>query len=423
MVWLHGGGYTYGSASSQVYNGHNLAKSANVIVVGINHRINVFGYTYLAGHDDQRSVGSGNVGHLDIVAALRWVRENIERFGGDHQNVTIFGESGGGGKVSAVLGMPSAQGLFHKAIVESGSITRCREPAEAAELTQRMCEILGIHPHDGAALQRVPAQKLLDCFNRLSAPSWTPNAPVSPLLVGPVADGVVIPRQPWEGAAPQWARNIPMIIGTNLHETVGFISGVSAKIPNDAALVAKISQSAVLVGVDPQELLPLLGTYRLAMPRLTIKELLVRISTDIGFWRNALEQADLKLHAGGAPVYMYECAWKTPCFGGMWAPHGIEIPFVFDVEHYGVAWDGKDSDALRAAADPEKDRYRVGAQVLAAWAHFAHTGDPSTPHLRWPAYESSSRPTMTFDRVSQVVSDPRAEVRPAVASLKLRQLV
>lgn len=428
MVWIHGGGYTYGSASSQLYNGHSLAKSGNVVVVGINHRLNVFGYTYLSGHTDERVANSGNVGLLDIVAALRWVRDNIERFGGDRGNITLFGESGGGGKISALLGMPSAQGLFHKAIVESGSIIRVRDPGEATELTDKMYRALGIRVGDITALQKLPAKTLLAWFNRASAASLPSDAPLGPLLVGPVADGETIPRQPWEGTGPELSRGIPMIIGTNLHESVLFVPELSGPIADDRSLAAKISKSAALVGVAPEELMPLLHRYRQVMPRLNNTELLVRISTDIGFWSNALKQAELKLHEGSARVYMYQCDWKTPCFGGMWAPHGVEIPFVFDVKQYGVAWDGKDSDALRNAADPQHVRFRVGSQMLAAWTNFARSGDPSTAELHWAAYETKSRPTMIFDGTSREVSsrmvnDPRSAVRPGILSLQVRQHV
>lgn len=392
-----------------------------MVFVGINHRLSVFGYLYFSGKAEERFATAGNVGQLDLVAALQWVRENIEGFGGDPQNVTIFGHSGGGGKVGALLGMPSARGLFHKAIIESGSVMKAREPEDAADFTRSVFEATGIRDGDIEALQRVPTEKLLDCFYRLSALSLPPYAPDWQIITGPTVDGVVIPRQLWEGGVPEFSRTIPMIIGNTLHETAP-AARAYPEIADDRTLVTLLEKAATGGAGDPWELMQLLQTYRQVMPHLNNTELLVRVSTDVDAWRNALEQVELKVRAGGAPVYMYECDWRTPCFGGMWAPHGVELPFVFHDEHYGTLWD-VDSDARRAAADPENDRYRLGARVLTAWTNFARTGNPSSSDLRWPSYELKSRPTMIFDRISRVVEDLRSEVRPAVASLRWRQLV
>ena len=162
---------------------------------------------------------------------------------------------------------------------------------------------------------------------------------------------------------------------------------------------------------------PVIAGYRKAMPELSAQELVVRISTDLGFWKNAIRQCELKSAAGGAPVFAYECQWKTPCFGGQWAPHGVELPFVFNHRHYGAAWDGKDSDTLRAATDPHGDRFRVGDQMFRAWVTFARTGSPSTRELSWPAYDVAKRSTMVFDRSTRVVDDVRSDVRALVASI------
>jgi para-nitrobenzyl esterase len=152
------------------------------------------------------------------------------------------------------------------------------------------------------------------------------------------------------------------------------------------------------------------------MPKLSNTELLVRISTDLGFWHNALQQVARKIEGGGAPAYVYEFAWKTPCFGGQWALHGVELPFVFNSMEYGAAWDGTDSAAARTAADPQNARYRLAAQTVAAWTSFARSGNPSTPTLHWPAYDLKSRATMVFDGQSRVVGGVRSSVREAVLS-------
>ncbi len=417
MVWLHGGGFTIGSANSPLYQCHNLASAGDVVVVGVNHRLNLFGYTHFAKPSDERFETSGNLGQLDLVAALEWVRDNIEHFSGDPANVTIFGESGGGGKINALLGMPAAQGLFHKAIVQSGSILTVRDKAVAGDLTGQLFRNLGVRSGDIDTLQRIPVRVLLQGFKQLVDAVPSPDPAGGTLLVGPVADGTVIPTQPWQATAPSSASKVPMIIGTNLHESVAFIPQLSAPLPDDASLISKIAQSSVLFRAPDNKLPSLLRTYRRAMPNLSGADLLVRITTDIGFWRNALQQVDMKVQSAGSPTYFYECAWPTPCFGGAWAAHGVELPLLFSVRRYGTAWDGRDTDGQREAADPDNERSRVGAQIIAAWTSFARTGDPSTHQLRWPEYELATRPTMVFDRNSRVIADPRSQVRDAILAL------
>lgn len=409
MVWLHGGGFRSGSAGVPGYDGDNLARAGNVVMVGINHRLNIFGYTYL-GDSDDRFATAGNAGQLDIVAALKWVRDNIEAFGGDPNNVTLFGQSGGGNKVVTLLGMESAHGLFHKAIAQSGSLLRFREPADAEQLTHSIYADLGIRQGDVAALQRLPTAALLQCYARL----WkSPPAGVSrSKLYGPVVDGRVVSHQFWDGTAPALSRDIPMIIGSNLDETIiSYGPDLAKPIADDRALAAAIAGNTIVTRVDPAALPPVIAAYRRAMPELSAQELVVRISTDVGFWKTAVRQAEVKSAAGRAPVFAYECRWKTPCFGGMWAPHGVELPFVFNHRYYGVAWDGRDSDALRAAADPHGDRFGVGDQMFRAWTTFARSGTPSTPELPWPTYDAAKRSTMVFDRNSNVIDNIRSEVR------------
>jgi para-nitrobenzyl esterase len=417
MVWIHGGGFTFGSAGAPFYDCGGIAGAGNVVAVGINHRLGIFGYSFFGDDGDSCFASSGNAGQLDIVAALRWVRDNIEAFGGDPSNITLFGESGGGCKISALLGMPSAQGLFHKAIVQSGSLVHVREQNEVLPLTRKMYDILGTRQGDILALQRVPTQQLLECGDRVMS---TITGGVSPYLAayGPVIDGYVIAEQPWSKSAPSFSYEIPMIIGSTLHETAGFIGpDLSNPGQDDEAIAVNAAKFAVLNHVDAQKVQALLPVYRKVMPSLSNSELLVRASTDIGFWKNAVHQSERKWASGGAPVYMYQCDWKTPCLGGMWATHGIELPFVFNNDHYGVAWDGKDSDEVRAAADPQNMRYEVRAQMFNAWINFAKTGNPSTPDLPWPAYETTSRSTMIFDQSSRVVNDPRSEIREQVLAL------
>ena len=413
MVWIHGGAFLWGSAGAPLYDGHNLAKTGNVVVVGINHRLNIFGYSYLGAGADERFATSGNVGQLDLVAALQWVRDNIEHFGGDRSNVTVFGQSGGGMKINTLTAMPAARNLFHKVIIQSGSGLKVNEPAAASELGAAIYRHTGIRPGDVKALQGLSTAQLLSCYQALSSTAASSKRGL--LRFEPVVDGVSLSRQPWDPAAPDSVRDIPMIIGTTTHEAVAMIDKVVTEpIADDRALLEKIARYAVLSDVSDAQLPQLLALYRREMPKLSNNELFVRISTDVGFWRNALKQVARKVEAGGAPVYLYEYGWKTSCFGSAWALHGVELPFVFNIMEYGTAWDGSDSAAQRAAADPQNDRYRLAAQTVAAWTSFARTGNPSTKDLHWPAYDPKSHTTMLFDRQSRVVTDIRSSVREAV---------
>jgi para-nitrobenzyl esterase len=412
MVWIHGGAFMAESGGSPAYDGYNLAKAGKVVVVSLNHRLNVFGYTFLGEHADERFASSGNVGLLDITAALKWVRDNIAHFGGDPGNVTIFGESGGGQKVSTVIAMPAARGLFHKAIVQSGSLLEVGEREEHAAATQELYTQLGIKRGNIAALQRLPADQLVEVFRKITADSVAGAYKFSPLV-----DGLVIPQQTWDPRAPAYAASIPMIIGTTSQEMAAFCSpALSENIQDDHTVSAKAAACALWRRDPAEKYEELLEVYRREIPGLSEKELLVRMSTDITWWRPAITQATRKIAAGGPPVFMYEFGWKTPCFGGSWALHAVDVPFVFGHPDYIKAWDDNDSPELRAAADPHNDRYRLAAQTMAAWTSFARTGNPSTPDLAWPAYDLTSRPTMVFDRETRMVNNLRSNVQDAVFS-------
>lgn len=416
MVWMHGGGYSRGSAGVPIYDGHHLAAKGNVAVVSVNHRLNIFGYACLATNADERFAASGNAGQLDLIAALRWVRDNIAEFGGDPSNVTIFGESGGGGKVSALLAMPAAQGLIHKAIVQSGSGLEAIPRDEADAVAVRIYRQLGLKFGDVASLQRVPAVTLYDCYEKLTAVSSPGGAPAA--RFGPVVDGLAIPRQTWTPDAPSGAHAIPMLIGINSDETAAFIDkALEAPITDDAALLAKIKRYGDRARVGAVKA-SLIDQYRAAMPGLSRQQLLVRITTDIGMWRRSLTQAERKHAAGGAPAYLYEFGWTTPCLGGAWALHALDVPFVFGNLDYGVSWDAKDSAAVRAAADPNGDRYRLSEQMIAIWTSFARTGNPSIRALGdWPGYTPERRSTMLLSRESHLTDGMRNNVRAAVMAL------
>lgn len=424
MVWLHGGGYTFGSAGAPFYDGANIAFSGDVVVVGVNHRLNVFGYSFLGDSVPERFAASGNVGHLDLVEALRWISVNIAAFGGDPGNVTIFGQSGGGGKVVTLMAMRQAEGLFHKAIVMSGATPRLISPDEATAATRRLYQEMGIPEDDVEALQAVPARILAGVMRVSLEQPIGPSGLISALEYGPVQDGRTLATNGWSASAPEVSRNVPMMVGSTLHETVGLIGAMpgelDGKASDDEEFARQLARSAFTDRMSAHELVPLIARYREAMPSLSHKELLLRISTDIGIWNNVVQLASAKADQHGAPAFAYECAWPTPCFGGMWSIHGVELPFIFNRPYYDAAWDGEDSDEIRGAADPGGRRFVVGAQMFDAWVSFARTGDPSTEELIWPAYDTDTRPSMVFDASTAVVDDIRGELRPHVTALTRR---
>jgi para-nitrobenzyl esterase len=409
MVYFHGGAYMGESGGSDAYDGFELAKVGEVVVVTLNHRVNVFGYGYVGEGTDERFASSGNVGQLDLLAAMHWVRDNIANFSGDPGNVTIFGESGGGGKVSCYMAMPAARGTFHKAIVQSGSDLTIGTTAQAARMMDGFYDTLSIQRGNVVALQQVAAQKMVNALEAQSA-----------LRFAPIADGRVLMGNPWDPEAPPSAAEVPMIIGTAQDETAFFMD-VSRPISGDDALLDAILTGGRLSKRNPlhdrNKAAEVLQLYRREMPKLSRLQYAVRISTDIILWRNAVIQAEHKLAAEGPPVFCYEFAYKIPFAGGSWAIHGIDLPFVFGHPDYPAAWGNGDSEELRAKNDPEADRYPLALITMKAWAAFAYKGNPSTHTLQWPAYNRTTRSTMTFDRRTRLVSDPRGALRPTIVAL------
>ena len=415
MVWLHGGGYTFGSGGAPIYDGSNLALEGDVVVVTVNHRLNIFGYGFF-GTTDERFAAAGNAGHLDLVEALRWVRDNIAAFGGDPGNLTIFGESGGGGKVNALVCTSVARGLFHKAISQSAPLLDLRMPALGLELTDKIYAKLAIKRGDIAALQSVPPAVLASNYE--SVANELRPAVLPYLAYGPTLDGVVFKEQIWRAGSSAAARDIPMIIGSNLDEGIVWVGdAINNPYPTDESIAAKAIKSTLITDVPISTMVELVAASHKDLPNLSPGERLVRVATDAGFRGAAVHQSEIRARSGGAPVYSYECRWRTPCYGGKWAPHGVDVPAVFGHLHYGIAYDGRDSDAQRNAADKAGLWLQVKRRMLEAWAAFAWTGNPSTPTLKWPAYDLTSRGTMTFDGESKVENNPRPSLTRAAAQI------
>jgi len=400
MVWLHGGGYTGGSDGAPTYDGTNLARKRDVVVVGINHRLNVFGYLYLGELGGEKYADSGNVGMLDCVLALEWVRDNIARFGGDPNNVTIFGESGGGGKVSVLMAMPPAKGLFHKAIVESGSMLRVSTREEADAAARKFLAKLNVAADRVDDLQKVPMNDMLAALKAMAGPNS--------IRLGPVVDGRSLPRNPFDPDAPAQSASVPMLIGTNGTETTALLGIADASLfsLNEADMRTKLK--AYLHLADDLQLDSLIVTYKRSRPNATPSDIYFAVTTDRMMRMNAITQAERKAAQHAASAYMYIFAWQSPVLGGkLRSPHGIELAFVFDNTDKTTGMNGTGAD-LQPLAD----------KVSSAWAAFARTGNPNTTSLpHWPAYDAKSRATMIFNDECKVMNDPGKDERLAMNAL------
>lgn len=399
MVWLHGGDFSSLSGSRNVFDGTRLAKKGDVVVVTLNHRLNVFGYLQMAelapAYPD-----AGNAGMLDIVAALRWVRDNIGEFGGDASNVTIFGQSGGGGKVSVLMAMPAAQGLFHKAIVQSGSYyLQAMSAEEGTRQTAALLAALELKPADAATLATLPVDRLVEGLGKaMRGPARASYRPV--------VDGRNLPAGPWAPDAPAMTAGVPMIIGTTATEMT-LLTG--AREPDTFTLDEAGLRKRLAAWFLADDIDKVIATFSASRPKATPSDIFFAVATDKAMREGAWQQAERKAKQNGAPVWFYELDWTTPVDGGKWgSPHSLDLAMVFDNVALSASMVGTGPEA-QAVAD----------QMSAAWLAFARTGNPNNPKtLQWPAYTLTDRATMVFDTTSKVVNDFRADQRVLLAGLK-----
>ncbi len=397
MVWLHGGGFTSGSGGFKIYDGVKLAGNHDVVVVTVNHRLNAFGYLYLADLGGAKYANASNVGMLDIVAALQWVHDNISSFGGDPGNVTIFGQSGGGAKVSTLLAMPSAQGLFHRAVIESGASIRGIPREAANKSTEAFLAKVGLKPNQLDELQRLPVDRLLQAMAG-GGPASVPG-----LRFGPVVDGKTLPANPFDPTAPEISANVPLLIGTTQTE-VTFFAGQQLDPIDDAAMRQRVKQT---FRTSDAEAGKIIAVYKKVNPGISNIDVALESASDTFTWTNAITAAERKAALGKAAAYMYYFQWRSPVRDGkLKAMHCMEIPFVFD-----------NPDAGKPMTGSGEDRYALAAKISGAWVAFARTGNPSQKGLAWPAYTTAKRATMILDDKCEVVDDPRKEVRLALTSL------
>ncbi len=404
MFWCHGGGFFVGSGDHiPYYEGASLARTGDVVVVSINHRLGVFGYLYLEELCGEKYAGSGNAGMLDIVQALKWVRDNITVFGGDPGNVTIFGESGGGAKVATLQAMPAARGLFHRAISQSGPGQKGRAAKEEAnQTTKEFLAKFGLTPQTVGALHKMRADMIYS--------GWMAIKPASGMPMGqfaPVVDGKVLPQHPFYPTAAPTAANIPLIIGTNKDEMAfmmirdpKFGKYTEAEIRN---AVIERTRDATGFAVPVEKVDGLIATYKRTRPSATPTDIIVAIASD-RMRMGAINVAERKAAGGPAPVYMYQFRYDSPFMGGMLkCPHTMEMPFVFNNVEPTVGIIGNNPNRIPLAAN-----------VSGAWVAFARSGNPNHKGLpNWPTYDKKTRATMIFDAECKVENDPRAEERKA----------
>lgn len=410
MVWLHGGGFQAGSGQElPSYDGENLSRRGDVVVVSVNHRLGVLGYLNLAEVGGEQYASAANVGQLDLTAALEWVRDNIANFGGDPSNVTIFGQSGGGGKVSTLMAMPAAKGLFHKAIVQSGSGLRMVQPETSLKVAAAVLEELQLNRHHLDQLHKLPVQTLI-AAGVAAMRKVAPAGGGGSLRVfrqhtdragwGPTVDGKLLPQHPFDPAAPAISANIPMLIGTTLNEFTSGINNPNVNALTEAQLVARVQEGYGARGEQ------IVAAFRKANPAASPFDILSFIGT-VPTRYNAVTQAERKTAQQAAPAWLYLFTWQTPVLDGRpRAFHCSELAFCFDNIDRCVNMTGGGEEARALAA-----------KMSEAWLAFARKGDPNHAGLpEWPVFTAEKGATMIFDNKCEVKHDPDREARRSIVA-------
>jgi para-nitrobenzyl esterase len=392
MVYIHGGAYATGSGSHPLYDGTRLAERSDVVVVTLNHRLNVFGYAYLArltpGFED-----SGNVGQLDLILALQWVRDNIAAFGGDPDRVMLFGQSGGGAKIATLMATPAAQGLFHRAATMSGQQVTASGPINATTRATAWLKALGLPPERAAEAATLPVERLLEAQT-----TEDPILGFGGLYFGPVLDFRTLPRHPFYPDAAPLGRSIPMIIGNTREETLGFMGDD----PRNQgltwdSLVGRLTPGVMRIDITPEAVV---AAYRRMHPDWSPDQVLIAATTAGRSWRGAVIEAEERAKAG-APAWVYQLDFPgTMPSGRRGAFHTADIPLVFDT--IDVADSRMDGPGAQAVSDAMRQ----------AFVALARDGDPNHSGLpRWDRYDLPRRQTLLFDVASRMADDPRGDER------------
>jgi para-nitrobenzyl esterase len=397
MVWHHGGAFANGSGGATSYDGRNLAEKQDVVLVTVTPRLNVFGFLYLEELFGPAYADSGNIGILDCVAALRWVRDNISGFGGDPNEVTIFGQSGGAAKVSTMMGMPAARGLFRRVIAESSSAVRSGSRTDAARQARAVVEASGAKTV--ADLQGFPADRLIAAMTKVG------------FQAGPIVDGRNLPAHVFDPMATPISADIPLLTGTNETE-ITFLPGTPLDALEDAALHMRVKALFRCADHDADRLIELFRTRYPSRDNTYLFQLIG--SQASSFQEGVTLEAERKADQGGAPVYVYYFTHTIPArHGTLRSPHTGEIPYVFDSLAHAAPLVGPVTAREQLLAD----------RISASWAAFARTGDPNHPGIPpWPAYDTRARSTMVIDDEFKIVGDPLRTTRIAISELKQKLL-
>lgn len=399
MVYFHGGEYSEGSGSSPLYDGARLVRRGDVVVVTVNHRLNAFGHLYLARLAGPQYAASGNVGILDLVQALTWVRDHAEEFGGDPGCVTVFGQSGGGAKIATLMAMPAARGLFHRAATMSGQQITASGPRSATLRARSYLDALKISPGDIARLNAADVEELV---RAIKAPD--PTMVGRSIYFGPVLDQGSLPRHPFYPDAPPQSAGIPMIIGNTRDETIAFLGNEPGLRELSWEQLPERLLSNLHVDIDPEYVV---AEYRRLYPSYSPTEVFFAATTAGRSWRGAIIEAELRA-AQGSPVHAYQLDYRSAIEGGRYgAMHTMDIPLVFD----NIAQPGSRTGVTAEAQ-------KTADQMSDAFIAFARTGNPNHAGLpHWRPYELNNRSTMIFNAESKLADDPRGAERRLFAQV------
>jgi para-nitrobenzyl esterase len=404
MVYFHGGGFSFGSSYElPSHEGAQMARHHGVVQVSVNHRLNVLGFFDASEVGGSAYEDSVNVGMTDLVASLKWVRENIANFGGDPDKVMIYGQSGGGSKVTTLLGMPSAAGLIHRASIQSGGGGNIPTGEQQKEFARELVKALGIAPNDIGALQKMPWSKLYEVGNSVVAKmnpgmrgmmlGSTPSAP----RVGwsPTLDGKVINVRSYNDVAPEVSKNVPVLIGSVSEEGMRYVS-------NPTEEEWRKSLTAQIGDAKAGELI---AAMKKAHPEKSIRTLSYGV-TGLSGRNHVQSMAKMKHDLGGAPAYAYYFTWQSPMLGGdAGAWHTAELAFCFD-----------NTKRCEQGTGNTPEAQAVAKKMATAWANFARTGNPSQPGLSWTPFDPTRSQTMVFDNNCRMVDDPEGAARKILLS-------
>ena len=396
LFYIHGGGYNNGSGSSPLYDGVRLCRRGDAVVVTVNHRLNAFGYLFLAGFAGPEYAHSGNVGQLDLVQALQWVQRHASEFGGDAGNVTVFGQSGGGAKIATLMAMPAARGLFHRAWTMSGQQVTAAGPRAADQRARIYLQALGLDEGAIARLRTLPVETLLQAQS-VRDPSRVEN---SGLYFGPVMDGKHLPRHPFWPDAPAQSAHIPMVIGNTRDETRAFLGNDPANFALSWEDLPDKLAAQQFVDIAPEVVI---AEYRRLYPDYTPSEVFFAATTAGRSWRGAVEELEARARQG-ANTWAYQLDWHRQDEEGerLRAFHTLDIPLVFDNIRQPGSRTG-DSGQAQRVADAMSD----------ALLAFARNGDPRRAGLTtdWSPYSLARRETMLFGATPSMHDDPRGGER------------